>query len=303
MTKSSSDPKTATDGAVTKVDSGQSKSLIPYDYSGYEDMGYEHQTRSDVTVPMIVLATYMSPRCKLKPTDPQYVAPGSWVNTVTGQTYSGETGFLFVPATTRQLIAKWVPRKEGGGFRGHLMPTDQIVEAARKRAEQERLRDPKMRYGKLEDGGLQLVETFYCYGSPCTEDGEPDGMAVLAFSSTKIKPYTTWQSRQRMVVNPRTGRKPPMFAHLVRITSREDHNDLGDYHVPVFSPADPRGIRESLLPETDPRFLAGFAVRQLVDSGEAKTNFEAQQDAGDDDDEGGAESTAGATGGRVQSVY
>ena len=99
--------------------------LVAYDYGDDEGVGYEHQTAADTSIPFIILLQGLSPQVKNR-IHPMAL-DGNMMNNVTEQFYDRDQGFLFVPATTRHLFAKWVPRDRGGGFRGHLEPDNPIV--------------------------------------------------------------------------------------------------------------------------------------------------------------------------------
>lgn len=249
--------------------------MIP-DYGEDAGKGFEYQTSADAALPFIVLCQPNTPMVVNRQFGLQ---PGDFFNTVTEQTWAMDEGLLFVPATTRHYYAKWVPRVEGGGaggFRGHLEIDDPIVERA--------IKDSKQ-FGKYfiddeRDGKLQLRETFYVYGVTCSEDGKAEGMAIMAFWSTKIRSYKAWQSRMK----PYVAKRVPMFAHLTRITSTMQKNDQGTFFVQSIRSGDPRGMAASLLTREDERYQMAKVLGEMVASGTAKTDFNKQAAAGDDDD-------------------
>lgn len=273
-----------------------SRAIAVHDYTGFENQGFEHVGAADVTVPLISLQTFMSPKVKAGE-----AKPGDYLNSVTGEIYDGKKGFQFVAATTRHMVARWaVPR--GTGFRGHLMPEDKLVMEAKKRHEKYRAThdakiDKKARFGKMwsADETEDWVETFYIYGVPCSEDGEPLGFALLPHSSTKIEFYKKLQTQLSWIRLVGGKGRPPLFSYLMRIGSKLDSNTRNEeYHVPVYSPADARGWVDSMLPTDDPRFQAALALKKLVDSGEAKEDFAAQQDT--DAEEEAGEGTGSGSG-------
>lgn len=247
--------------------------LVAPDYGDDAGAGFEHQTAADVTIPFIIVLQSGSPQVKDR-AHPMAL-DGNLYNTVTEQYYDRDQGLLFVPATTRQVYTMWVPRDQGGGFRGHLEPDDDRVTQAVKDA---------VKFGKYQvtvgDEILQLVECFYVYGAECDEEGNAVGMALLACTSTKITPYKKWNSRLRKLALPPT--RAPMCANLTRVVSDLEKNNQGSFFVFGFKPGDPRGMLQSLLRPDDPRFMLAKACRELVDSGAAKVDFEKQ--GGDDGD-------------------
>ncbi len=225
------------------------------------DSGFEHQSKADTSIPYIVLCQALSPivvEGKSK--------AGEWLNTVTGQTYDKEKGFQFVPATTRHYYVEWVPRDQGGGFVARHDGDSQVVRDAIKNA-------TKFGKNKSPDGN-DLVETFYVYGIVCDEDGAPEGMAVMAFKSTAIKSYRNWNAKmsQFMLQTPAGRVRPPLRAHLSRVSSRLQKNDKGQFYVPDISSVDPRGPKFSLLGQDDERRTMAKSLLDLINSGEVKDN-------------------------------
>lgn len=271
--KSKNTSKTAQKEDTTAMQVAEAPgALVEFDYGEDAGAGFEHQTAADTSIPFIILLQAGSPQVKAR-TNPKAL-DGNMMNTVTEQCYDRDQGFLFVPATTRHLFAKWVPRDRGGGFRGHLQPEDPIVLQAVKDA---------VKFGKYQmtegDELLQLSECFYVYGAVCDEDGNADGMALMAFTSTKIKAYKKWNSRLRGLSIPRKGLppvRPPLYGSLTRVVSLPEKNHEGDYNVFGLKAGDPRGLLQSLLRPDDPRFLMAKACKELVDAGVAKVDFAKQ---------------------------
>lgn len=258
----------------TELETKSSASALTVaDYGEDAGAGFEHQTKADIAVPFIVLLQPMSPAVT---NEVPGAKPGCFMNTVTQQVYDREEGFLFVPATTRRVFVQWAPRDAGGGgYRGqHEVESKVVVDAIKSSA----------KFGKFKtDDGDTLTDTFYVYGAVCDRNGVADGMALMAFWSTKIKAYKTWMTRLRQPVTMPDGTKksPPLFANLARFTSVMMKNDKGSYYVPVPAFGDPRGQVASLLLPTDERYQMAKACGMLVASGEAKVNYEAQQDGGE----------------------
>jgi hypothetical protein len=243
-----------------------------FDYGEDAGKGYENQSKADLSMPFINLLQGLSPLVK----DGKARA-GDFYNTVTQQIWPRETGLLFVPGSTKQMFAEWVPRKQGGGFRGHHQVNDEVVLNAIKNA---------AKFGKyLTPEGNNLNDTFYVYGALCTEDGIADSMCVIPFWSTKIRPYKAWNSRLR-TFNMQHGNKIPLYANLVRLTSKETKNSEGDFFIPELTSADPRGIGYSLLGPDDERFQMAKACAQLVMSGDADINYGKSREAEGDDEDG-----------------
>lgn len=261
--------------AITTTTPG---TLVAYDYGDDEGAGFSHQTKDDYSIPFVTLMQALTPAV-VDRTHPMALS-GNMFNTVTEEYVDGVKGFLFVPGTTKHVFARWVPRDEGGGFRGHLDPEDKRVLEAIENAK---------KFGKYatpdeenEGKKLQLTETFYVYGAVCDENGAAKGMALLAYTSTKIANYKTWMTRMRNVRN-ELGQRPPMWANLTRITAKSDRNNKGQFFTFGMSPGDPRGMQQSLLAVEDERFQLAKACAELVRSGKAKVDY--AQSGGDSESE------------------
>lgn len=252
--------------------------LVIPDYGEDAGRGYENQSKADTSIPFINLQQGLSPLVK-----DGKARPGDFVNTVTGQIWPRETGLKFVAGTTKRMFGKWIPRKQGGGFRGHLQVDDPIVMKALKDAS----KLGKLRITEKGDDGkdidIDLVETFYVYGSLLNEIDEADSMCVIPFSSTKIKPYRGWNSRL-LTFNQQHGGKIPLYGNVTRMTSVETKNNQGDFFIPVLQSADPRGLQFSLIGPDHSAFQMAKACAQLVNSGDANINYEkAREDESEDD--------------------
>lgn len=258
--------------------------MVVHDYGEDVDKGFEHQSKSDVTIPFMTLLQSNTPIVTAG--ERVEARPGCWWNTATDIIYPQKDGFLFVPSTTRHKFGKWTPRDKGGGFHGHEDPESEVVQKAIKNA---------AKFGKYKtDDGIDLVETFYVHGVVCSEfvddskTGDPESMAMLAFSSTKIRAYKSWMTRvsQLLLSTPRGKVRPPLYAHLCRITSRQDKNEKGTFWVPVIQSAIDGSLVASLLPPSDERFLMAKQTMELIDSNAAKIDY-SKQGAADEDQSGG----------------
>jgi len=279
-TKSEKEEQKQPETAITTVDAPGA--LTEFDFGDDDGAGFEHQTGADYSIPFLVMLQALSPQVT-KRVHP-LALPGNMYNTVTETYYDGLKGVLFVPGTTRRMFARWVPRDEGGGFRGQLTPEDPIVLKS--------IEDSK-KFGKYltpdnENEGkmLQLVETIYVYGAVCDEENGTNGMALIAFTSTKLANYKTWNTRMRNLEIPRASLrpiKPPMWANITRITGDLEHNKKNqEFYVYKMSPGDPRGMLQSLLRPDDPRFQLAKQCAELVGSGRAKVDY--SKSGGDEDD-------------------
>lgn len=253
-------------------------------YDEFDGAGFENQGLKDRVIPYLKLLQAGSPEVKKAPKGSPLRA-GMLLNPSTGDFYDGEEGTEIVPVYTEWAYIEFIPRDTGlGGFVARHRETDDIVVKAK--ADHDRL---GRRFGKLYtsydvDGnpnGNELIETCYLYAVVC--DGKlPSGWVVLSISSTNIKFYKKWNTgpTDYVIYNEKGEKKhPPLFAHLTRVTTTENHYKGGDSYNFIFKPAN-GSIKASLLPKTDPRFLAGLELYQLVKKGQAKAAVDEQQAEG-----------------------
>jgi hypothetical protein len=123
--------------------------------------------------------------------------------------------------------------------------------------------------------------------------GEAMGFAMIPFTSTKIATYRGWNAAVGNFAPTIKGRKfnpgeIPIFAHRVKMTSESVTKGQYTYMVPVLSPAEGGDeLLRSLLPKTDPRYIAAKKLHDDVLAGHAKAAYETtQQEAGPDPESG-----------------
>lgn len=286
-------PPAAAPAATALVPPPETQALEVFDYGDDAGQGFENQDMSDRKLPIIELLQSNSPQVvqgKGK------VWAGQFHNTVTGEIY--EEVFL-VPAITDHVWTEWIPRDDGGGFRGRHPKNAKIVADAVARNNGRaigklpvpQLPDPKT--GKPEPTH-ELVEGFEIYAILYDgKTGEMAGFAMIPFVSTKIKVYRAWNSAIGGFA-PTIGRKKfapweiPLFAHRVRMTSESETRGTNTYMVPVLSPAEGGDeLLRSLLPKTDPRYIAAKKLHDDVLAGHAKAAYETtQQEVGVDSESG-----------------
>lgn len=206
----------ATGGALVTAD----------DYSMYEEDSQDRTRLSseDVSIPFLEILQSNSPECQGE----DGARPGQIVNRTTGEIFSGKTGITVLPVDRHHFMVEWRPREMGGGVVAqHTMDSD-IAKHVRQTQPLGKYKHPAGMAEARNEEDLKkvndLIETFYVYVVIIPEDEtEAPYPAVIAFSSTKIKPYKDWMFRLDglMGTNPETGRKFkwPWFAHRYRLTT------------------------------------------------------------------------------------
>jgi len=238
----------------------EDKTTLPVAADAYDDFvgdGFEGQTQEDIAIPFVNLLQAMSP--EVQDDGVEGAKPGMLMNSVTQELYKE---IEFVPAFSKHVFVEWVPRDQGGGIvESHSIDSDLVRSA---RAEQ--------KFGAYKTpNGNDLIETFYLFGV-VSVDGNAQGMAVLAFTSTKIKSYKAMMTRLRtFTMLQDDGRRvsPPMFAHLLRISTKQQKNTKGTFYVPIVQPAVENDVSKSLIGTDDIRFQMARECYELVKEGQA----------------------------------
>lgn len=263
----------------TKTEVAQAKNTAvaeAYDYGADAGVGFETKTGADLSIPFINLLQSNSP--EVQTSKDGSVRIGMMKNTVTGEYYKSDEGFVFLPVHDDSAFVEWVPRIKGGGFVAVHEPGSPEVQAAIKANGGSRI-PRKGADGKkipLYIGTNELVETYYMYGLILDDDCETTiGFAVIAFTSTKIKIYRDFITSMMMMRG-----KPPMYAFRCRITSDIQTNESGTFANFVIKPAIGENWPECLIPPTSSLFQDGKEFRQKVVSGMARANFDEQEQSG-----------------------
>lgn len=253
----------------------QETSVAAYEgYSDYEGKGFQNQTREDIAIPFINILQANSPEVDGdSPVDG--AKAGLLINSVTQDLH---TEVEFVPAITQHVFVEWIPRDQGGGMVGQHGLNSDVVKKAK---------GASTEFGKyVSETGNDLVETFYVFGI-LRKDGVPVGMAVMPFTSTKIKAYRAVMGRLNsfQITLPDKRRiTPPMYAHSLKITTLKQSNKHGTFYIPVVQPAVENDVEKSLLPPDDACFLMAAECEKLVDSGKAYADTESiNREPGSDD--------------------
>ena len=253
---------------------------LPTEYEEYGDYGYEGTGIEDYSRPIVYLLQSGSPP----------VLDESFEAAKAGCFYVSSTGLVtdemtFVPVFTHQQFIEWPPR---GGIPqppvGWYEINDPVVKQAK---------EASTTFGKYEhpSSGNQLVQTFYLFGlvlidpesgvwSPC----------VMPCASSKIKPYTEIRYKLSLLRTP-AGKRFPLFAHKLKVTSTRKTNDLGTFYVPVFDFAEGNAVA-SRLSTADPVFAQALEFYKIVSQEQIRVVHEMEPDVGDNGSAAAADSDA-----------
>ena len=201
----------------------QNTDLAALNYGDMAGLGYQNMTQEDMSLSFISILQSNSP--ELTQGDAKYIEgakSGMLLDTVLKEVIPGNQGIVFVPVLTQHVFTEWVPRSSGGGYVGSHDANSDEVRQARASAE---------KFGKYKLNGNDLVETFYLFGMILTESGDIDRPAVVAITSTKIKPYKAIMTAVRTCKV-----RAPLFAHRLRITTAIEKNAKGTFFNFHFAP-------------------------------------------------------------------
>jgi hypothetical protein len=239
------------------------------DFGDDAGLGYENQSNDDIQIPFINVLQGLSPEVTAEDSD--YKA-GMIFNTVTQEAVKGSEGMVIVPVTTQHIFVEWIPRDKGGGYVGTHLPESEVVQKAKAESQ---------KFGKYKNGENDLVETFYVYAL----DAETGNYLIVPFVSTKIKPYKTWNSACKLFNHTAYGipKRPPMFAHKVKLTTEKESRTSGDSYNYRLNPVNPASgkkedgtfrpaIYNSMIGVKNPLFAEAKHFLSLINEGVAKAD-------------------------------
>lgn len=194
-------------------------------------MGGEEATSEDMVIPFLRVAQALSDEVNKR--EAAYIEgldPGDFFNTATRDIYGGEAGLYLIPVLFQRKYLGWTPRSQGGGFRGEFKE-DIMAETHTNEGEN----------GTFLEDGTEIVPTgtWFCFIVD-VETGAAS-QAVVSLSKTQLK-----KSRQLMtmlkstrVPNGNGGSfNPPLFFHVLHVTSVPESNDQGNWFGWHFDIAD-----------------------------------------------------------------
>jgi len=230
--------------------------------------------REDLAIPFIGVVQSLSPVRQAG--DPAYIAgaeEGDIYNTVTRELFKKAAGVKVIPVMFRKLYLEWVPRKEGGGFRGSHQTREETGATLDKAT------------GKwITPEGNEIIDTAEHYVLVESLDGTWSP-ALISMTSTKLKVSRQWNTRMQMVKIPGTQITPASYAKAYQLTTVVQKNDKGTFY--NFAIAEIPGFVMKPLYE----MAKGFRASLLA--GEVKTDYSKADDVPDGAAEAAAPETPG----------
>ena len=182
--------------------------------SGFEAMGAD-----DMAIPFISILQSLSPQCKKS--EEKYVKgaeEGMFINTVTNEIFSGETGINIIPCFFEKVILEWKPKRAGlAGM--HPKDTPLLANAEKNEKGQDVL------------GNGNILSPTAQYYSLFLNDGKIDKV-VISMSSTGLKVSRRWnRSMATLTMKNPDGIEfiPPMYSHIYNMKSTAESNDQGSW--------------------------------------------------------------------------
>jgi hypothetical protein len=232
-----------------------------FDYAG-EGTAFDS---SEMQIPFVRLLQPMSPQLNKK--KPEYIEGASSsdiFNNVTSQYWDGEAGITVVPCYQTTKYLEFVPLEMGGGFRGEIPATSNLLQQTSRSGAREML-----------PNGNELVKSDQHFCLIVEEDGSFQP-AVIDMKSTMLKVSRRWKTQIAMqkVKNPKTGvlMTPPVFATMWRLYATEETNDKGSWST--------WGVERIGLIENRDLLLEAKAFRDSIAAGEVKAAPETDHEHG-----------------------
>jgi len=242
------------------------------DLGVHADAGWDDIQPDELQIPWLVLLQDGSPSCKGS-TKIKGHEPGMFLNTLTGEVFdSTKEDVIFIPARRERCFVEWIPVKQGGGFVGRHEVESDVVKEAKARCEFGQFTTP---------AGNELVESYYVYGVLLTESGASE--VCFVFTSTKIKAWRNHFTLMAAVRVPQpdgTMRRPPLYAHRIKLGSCDDQNKAGQEFKNVTLEPNGEDIKSAMvIDEEDDVFQACANLLSLLDSGQASVDYNTQRSA------------------------
>lgn len=264
--------------AKTKTETGLSTrskdELAKFDYGDDAGGGLHDRTQDDIKIPFLSLLQSLSPQITGQGREKLPGAEvGQLCNSVTDKLYGEEV--LFVPAIRERLWVEWKPRDQGGGFIARHDPNSQMIK---------QVIATQTFPNYTSEAGNNLVKTMYLWGIEVDAESGNTFPMIIAFDKSKLKVYTSWRTTIDLITVLEEKIKPPMWAHYLRITSKQEVNKAGQpYQNFVLTPAIDGDIHKSLLGRDDPRYLEAKKVEALVTDGKLDADENSHVSGGDSD--------------------
>ncbi len=219
------DLKKAKEEQVAKTEVAEAKASAlaamggAIDFAADAGLGMEGADKDSYAIPFLQVLQGLSPQVETV----EGAKPGLLINTVSNKLY---VKAQFVPVAFQRRFLRWVPRDQGGGFKGEMMPStvDELIASGKAVKNQDD--------GKLMFDGDQLKDTRIHYGLLLSEEGGWERV-ILSMAGTQVKRSKRLMAQiGNLQVKTAAGTMvtPPSFSHVYSVGSVREENDKGKWH-------------------------------------------------------------------------
>ena len=181
-----------------------------------------HYDSSEMQIPFIRVLQALSPQLnKNKPEFIKGAAAGDIFNTVTGEMWTGDQGIVVIPVYQETKYLEFVPRSQGGGYKGERHPSDPDLQNTTRDGSKE-----------LLPNGNELVKSDQHFCLVLADDGSYQP-AIVDMKSTALKVSRRWKTQIAMQkVKSPDGRMltPALYATMWKLNAVEESNDQGSWY-------------------------------------------------------------------------
>lgn len=282
----------ATKKEEDKLPATQGGQLMVMDFGDAAGAGLENLSMEEMLTPFVRILQKGSPQ--VDSADPAYIdeaRPGMIFNTATGQLYQGDlnrggegAGIEVMVCARDHHYGAWLPRDQGGGFRGMFKPTDPIV----RQLIAKHGRFKKLPWVNEKAEGVELVETiqfFVQYAGLGDLSDMSAQKAIISFSSTAmpvaqqfLTKNAAWTYRQA----DNTMKPAPLWSYRWRFGLVPQQNASGswfNWKIDLM-PIGAKSPLEALIPPNDPLWMAGYEFFKQYEAGQVKADYESDAAAG-----------------------
>ena len=262
-------------------------------YGKYAGRGFEGTTSEDLVTPFVKLLQGLSPEI----TDGMEGAKiGMFFNTASQELIPGNEGIVCVPIKKIHHFVEWRPREAGGGFVGiHSINSKEVAAAIALNGGNRfgKLKTPAKDKDGQDSGFNDLIESHDVFVMLLDETGtRPTGeTAVVAFTSTKIKPCKQWWTKIYTLKMPNLpdgnpAPRPPLFAFRTRIVAFKDPRTSKGVFFNVRCDPFVEGNWFGSLVQDEAVLDTAVGYLEAFERGTVKPNYEAQTNTDAEDTEG-----------------
>lgn len=248
------------------------------DFGDDAGAGLENLSMSERLTPFLRMLQGLSP--EVNESKPEYIDGariGQILDTATKNLYSGKEGVDLIVCARDYHYGAWLPRDDGGGFRGMHSPDEPLV----RKLIAEHGRFKKLPFVNDEGESVDLVETgqlYVIYGPAGDLRLDTSRRAIIAFTSTAMPVYqgylerhANWKWRQA------DGQMRPaaLWSYKWRLTTRSQTNKKGDFFNWNLGLAPPAtNYKDALYMRDDPElYAAGKEFNAMYKEGKVKADY------------------------------